>query len=164
MGSESVTETGIASAAPRRRRILSVWLRSSISTRIRFSVPHLEPDGVVVRAFRPDAERIALLIEGEERGREMTRIDQAGLFEIRLAGRRELFGYRLEIFFAAALQPRFTIRTASCQRSAISTFTCSVNSNTSVPTKCSVRMRASWAGSPAWRSRSGRLMRAASAW
>ncbi len=60
---------------------------------------HVEPEGVVVRAFRPDAERVALLIDGEERGRAMERVHPAGIFAIRLKGRRELFAYRLEIFF-----------------------------------------------------------------
>ena len=60
---------------------------------------HVELDGVVVRVFRPDAERVELLIEGEQGGREMTRVDPAGIFEIRLKGRRELFAYQLAIFF-----------------------------------------------------------------
>ena len=60
---------------------------------------HVEPDGVVVRAFRPDAERVALLIDGEESGRAMARVHPAGIFEIRLKGRRELFAYRLEVGF-----------------------------------------------------------------
>src|SRR6202158_2729253 len=62
---------------------------------------HVEADGVMVRAFRPDAERITLLIDGDERGREMERVHPGGIFEIRVKGRRELFGYRLEIFFRA---------------------------------------------------------------
>ncbi len=99
MGSESVTETGIASAAPRTAPDFERLVALEHLDPHSILGAHLEPDAVVVRAFRPDAERIALLIEGEERGREMTRIDEAGLFEIRLAGRRELFGYRLEIFF-----------------------------------------------------------------
>jgi 1,4-alpha-glucan branching enzyme len=60
---------------------------------------HVEPDGVVVRVFRPDAERVALLIDGEKSGRAMARVHPAGVFEIRLKGRRELFAYQLEIFF-----------------------------------------------------------------
>ncbi len=60
---------------------------------------HVEPGGVVVRAFRPDAERIALLIDGEEGVREMARVHPSGVFEARVEGRRELFAYRLEIFF-----------------------------------------------------------------
>ncbi len=64
---------------------------------------HLEPDGVVVRAFRPDAERVALLIEGEESGREMARVHPAGIFEIRLKGRPDLFAYRFGIFFRGGI-------------------------------------------------------------
>jgi len=62
---------------------------------------HMEPDGggVAVRVFRPDAERVTLLIDGEENGREMKRVHSAGLFEIRLGERRGLFAYRLEIYF-----------------------------------------------------------------
>jgi 1,4-alpha-glucan branching enzyme len=60
---------------------------------------HLIPEGVVVRAFRPDAERMRLLIDGEERGREMARRHPAGLFEALVAERRELFAYRLAIDF-----------------------------------------------------------------
>jgi 1,4-alpha-glucan branching enzyme len=60
---------------------------------------HVEPGGVVVRVFRPDAERVTLLIDGEEKGRAMARVHPAGVFETRLKARRELFGYRLEMFF-----------------------------------------------------------------
>src|ERR1700737_953995 len=63
----------------------------------------VEADGVGVRAFRPDAERITLLIDGDERGREMERVHPGGIFEARVKGRRELFGYRLEIFFRAGV-------------------------------------------------------------
>ena len=60
---------------------------------------HVEPDGVVVRVFRPDAERVALLVDGEKSGRAMARVHPGGIFEIRLKGRRELFAYKLEMFF-----------------------------------------------------------------
>jgi 1,4-alpha-glucan branching enzyme len=60
---------------------------------------HVEPDGVVVRVFRPDAERVTLHIDGEEKGRAMARVHPEGVFEIRLKGRRELFAYRFEMFF-----------------------------------------------------------------
>jgi 1,4-alpha-glucan branching enzyme len=73
---------------------------------------HVEADGVAVRAFRPDAERITLLIDGDERGREMERVHPAGIFEARVKGRRELFGYRLEIFFRAG--DSITIRDPYC--------------------------------------------------
>jgi 1,4-alpha-glucan branching enzyme len=60
---------------------------------------HVESGSVVVRAFRPDAERILLLIDGEKDGREMACVHPAGVFEVRLEERSELFGYRLEIVF-----------------------------------------------------------------
>jgi len=60
---------------------------------------HLEPQGVVVRVFRPDASRVALLIDGEEEARAMARVEPAGLFSIYLRKRRDLFGYRLQIEF-----------------------------------------------------------------
>jgi 1,4-alpha-glucan branching enzyme len=55
---------------------------------------HPSPRGVVVRAFRPDAERVEIVVEGEE-AREMPRMHPAGLFELLLEGRAELFAYHL---------------------------------------------------------------------
>ncbi|HEX8355299.1 MAG TPA: 1,4-alpha-glucan branching protein GlgB [Pyrinomonadaceae bacterium] len=55
---------------------------------------HPTPEGVAVRAFRPDAERVELLAEGES-PREMTRTHPAGFFELLLEGRAGLFPYRL---------------------------------------------------------------------
>jgi 1,4-alpha-glucan branching enzyme len=55
---------------------------------------HPTPSGVVVRAFRPDAERVDVLPDGEA-AREMTRTHHAGFFELLLEGRTELFPYRL---------------------------------------------------------------------
>jgi 1,4-alpha-glucan branching enzyme len=60
---------------------------------------HPEGDGVVVRAFRADAERIELRIDGEDRPREMKRIHPAGVFEVRLENRRDLFAYTFHILF-----------------------------------------------------------------
>jgi 1,4-alpha-glucan branching enzyme len=73
---------------------------------------HVEPDGVVVRAFRSDAERVALLVDGEHGGREMARVHPAGIFEIRLKERRELFAYQLEVFFRGGTS--ITIRDPYC--------------------------------------------------
>ncbi len=73
---------------------------------------HVEPDGVVVRAFRPDAERVVLLVDGEDGGREMACVHPAGIFEIRLKERRELFAYRLEVFFRGGTS--ITIRDPYC--------------------------------------------------
>jgi 1,4-alpha-glucan branching enzyme len=55
---------------------------------------HPSPRGVVVRAFRPNAERVELIVEGEE-SREMPRMHPAGLFELLLEGRAQLFAYKL---------------------------------------------------------------------
>ncbi|MGH7986072.1 MAG: 1,4-alpha-glucan branching protein GlgB [Candidatus Binataceae bacterium] len=55
---------------------------------------HPENDGVVVRAFRPGARDVSLLVEGSRPSR-MGRLDDAGLFEVALKDRREVFPYRL---------------------------------------------------------------------
>src|ERR1044071_7956084 len=55
---------------------------------------HPTPAGVVVRAYRPDAERVDLLPDGDA-AREMSRTHPAGVFELLLEGREELFPYRL---------------------------------------------------------------------
>jgi 1,4-alpha-glucan branching enzyme len=55
---------------------------------------HPTPAGVAVRAYRPDAERVELLVEGES-PREMARTHPSGFFELLLEGRAELFPYRL---------------------------------------------------------------------
>jgi 1,4-alpha-glucan branching enzyme len=59
---------------------------------------HPTPRGVVVRAFRPEAERVELLVEGEG-AREMVRTHPGGFFELVLAGRQQLFPYRLRVHY-----------------------------------------------------------------
>jgi 1,4-alpha-glucan branching enzyme len=59
---------------------------------------HPTPRGVVVRAYRPDAARVELLIE-EEGPREMVRVHAAGLFELLVEGRERLFPYRLRVTY-----------------------------------------------------------------
>ena len=59
---------------------------------------HPTPSGVVVRAFRPGAERVELLVEGEA-PREMARTHGAGFFELLLEGREGLFPYRLRSLY-----------------------------------------------------------------
>jgi 1,4-alpha-glucan branching enzyme len=61
------------------------------------SILGIHPDGnrVFIRAFRPGAERVSVLIEGED-PRPMTPHD-GGLFEVTIDGRRDVFPYRLEI-------------------------------------------------------------------
>ena len=57
---------------------------------------HLDGKRLVVRAFRPDATRIDLLVPGDA-PRPMRLRDQAGLFEATVEGRVSLFPYQLEI-------------------------------------------------------------------
>src|SRR5436305_6613030 len=59
---------------------------------------HPTARGVVVRAFRPDAERVETLVEGEG-PREMKRTHPAGLFELLIEGRVQLFPYTLRVFY-----------------------------------------------------------------
>jgi len=61
---------------------------------------HPTAEGVVVRALRPDATRVTL--QADDGGSwPMLRIDAAGLFEARLADRREVFPYRLQVRYAS---------------------------------------------------------------
>ncbi|MBF6560847.1 MAG: 1,4-alpha-glucan branching protein GlgB [Candidatus Binataceae bacterium] len=56
--------------------------------------------GVVVRAFRPGAESVAVIVDGDgETARLMRMIDAAGLFEVLIADRREVFPYRLRVTY-----------------------------------------------------------------
>jgi 1,4-alpha-glucan branching enzyme len=59
---------------------------------------HPTPEGVVVRAFRPNAERIDLLLEGEP-PRAMSSIDGRGLFEVVVPERHEVFPYRIAVTY-----------------------------------------------------------------
>ncbi|HKN01095.1 MAG TPA: 1,4-alpha-glucan branching protein GlgB [Candidatus Binataceae bacterium] len=56
---------------------------------------HPGRDHVIVRAYRPDASRVFLLMDGTVRS-EMSQ-PESGLFEIIVSGRSEVFPYRLEI-------------------------------------------------------------------
>ena len=116
---------------------------------------------MVVRAFRPDAERVALLIDGEKSGRAMARVHPAGVFEIRLQERRELFAYQLEILFRGGTS--ITTRDPYCFLPTLGDLDLYLLGELKHerPTRCSARIRASWAASPAWHLRSGRPTRAA---
>ncbi|MET0649504.1 MAG: 1,4-alpha-glucan branching protein GlgB [Pyrinomonadaceae bacterium] len=59
---------------------------------------HPTAAGVAVRAFRPDAERVEVVIDGEP-PREMPRTHHAGFFELLLEGRTELFPYQLRAHY-----------------------------------------------------------------
>src|SRR2546423_1817371 len=60
---------------------------------------HTSQHGVIVRAFRPNAVRINLLIENEE-PREMVQSHPLGLFELLVSDRNEVFPYRFEVHYA----------------------------------------------------------------
>ncbi|HTY53801.1 MAG TPA: 1,4-alpha-glucan branching protein GlgB [Candidatus Binataceae bacterium] len=60
---------------------------------------HPTERGVIVRAYRPDAERIMLLIDGEA-PRAMVERPEPGLFEILVTDRRQVFPYRIEVHYA----------------------------------------------------------------
>src|SRR6266481_8649420 len=59
---------------------------------------HPTDRGVIVRAYRPDAQRLFLIVD-DEPPREMTRRREPGLFEILVSERREVFPYRLEVHY-----------------------------------------------------------------
>src|SRR5918911_1862107 len=59
---------------------------------------HETPAGIVVRAFRPKADRVNLLIEGEP-PRSMVQSHPAGFFELLLHDRTKIFPYLLEIHY-----------------------------------------------------------------
>jgi 1,4-alpha-glucan branching enzyme len=59
---------------------------------------HPTPRGVIVRAFRPGAESVNLLVESEP-SRPMRARPEPGLFEVLVEKKREVFPYRLEVHF-----------------------------------------------------------------
>ena len=59
---------------------------------------HPTERGVIVRAYRPDAQKIFLLVDHQP-PREMLRRPEAGLFEVLVSERREVFPYRLRIHY-----------------------------------------------------------------
>ncbi len=58
------------------------------------------PHGVLVRAWRPDASEVELLIEGEG-PRALMRTHEAGLFELLIEDRSQTFSYQLRTHYAA---------------------------------------------------------------
>lgn len=59
---------------------------------------HPTERGVIVRAYRPAAQKIFLLVD-DQPPREMLRRPEAGLFEVLLSERRAVFPYRLRIHY-----------------------------------------------------------------
>ncbi|MGH7932712.1 MAG: 1,4-alpha-glucan branching protein GlgB, partial [Candidatus Binataceae bacterium] len=57
---------------------------------------HPGPGGMVVRAFRPGARHVSVLVEGSHPWR-MGECHEAGLFEVALRDRRETFPYQLRV-------------------------------------------------------------------
>jgi 1,4-alpha-glucan branching enzyme len=60
---------------------------------------HPHPRGLIVRAYRPDAEKVELLI-GKERPRSMVKSHPSGLFELLVTDRTEIFLYKLKVYYA----------------------------------------------------------------
>src|SRR5205807_4934710 len=67
---------------------------------------HPDGDGVVVRAYRPDAERVTVLPDFG--GQIPARHRKGGVFEARLNGRKDVFGYLLKIDYRGGAS--FTLR------------------------------------------------------
>nr|MBA3241387.1 1,4-alpha-glucan branching protein GlgB [Acidobacteriota bacterium] len=59
---------------------------------------HPAPHGVVVRALRPDAEQVELIVEGEA-PRAMLKTHPAGFFELLVEGREQTFPYLLRVSY-----------------------------------------------------------------
>src|SRR6266478_2468580 len=55
--------------------------------------------GVIVRTFRPDAEKVEILA-CDEPPRELAKIHSAGLFELLFADRKDTFKYQLRVSYA----------------------------------------------------------------
>ncbi|MBA3440544.1 MAG: 1,4-alpha-glucan branching protein GlgB [Pyrinomonadaceae bacterium] len=55
--------------------------------------------GMVVRVFRPEAEKVSLLVDGESATRSMVKTHEAGFFETLVEDRTEIFPYRLEVHY-----------------------------------------------------------------
>src|SRR5258705_7826513 len=56
--------------------------------------PHPSADGIIVRAFLPDAEKVEV-VSGTKRPQVMVKLSEAGLFELFLPGTSKLPSYRL---------------------------------------------------------------------
>ena len=67
---------------------------------------HPDADGVVIRAYRPDAERVTILPDFGGRVPAVHR--RGGVFEARLNNRKDLFGYLIEVRYPGGAT--FTLR------------------------------------------------------
>jgi 1,4-alpha-glucan branching enzyme len=59
---------------------------------------HASPLGVIVRVFRPEAERVEL-VAGREKPRPMTKCHEAGFFELLVTDHFKVFPYRLIVYY-----------------------------------------------------------------
>src|ERR1700676_780432 len=63
---------------------------------------HPTDRGVIVRTYRPDAQKIFVILDGEP-PREMLMRPEPGLFEILIADRRQSFPYQLRVHYPGGL-------------------------------------------------------------
>src|SRR5258706_13321557 len=63
---------------------------------------HPTDHGGIVRAFRPDAQQMFLMVDGEP-PREMVKRPEPGLFETLVSERREFFPYQLAVHYPGGL-------------------------------------------------------------
>lgn len=60
--------------------------------------PHLEGEGLVIRYFDPDAERVEVLY-GKDKRLPLVRIHDQGLFEATIPGQKKVIDYQLEVAY-----------------------------------------------------------------
>ncbi|MBI2393307.1 MAG: 1,4-alpha-glucan branching protein GlgB [Deltaproteobacteria bacterium] len=63
------------------------------------ATPGAGGDGVVVRAYRPDATRVRVLPKTKGEPVEAIRAHRAGVFEAKFPGEKEVFAYQLEVSY-----------------------------------------------------------------
>ena len=79
---------------------------------------HPDAAGVVIRAYRPAACEIRVLLEGDDAPVELEQIHAGGIFEGVVVGAELPLSYRLEVDYGSAGCSRSKIPTASRPRSA----------------------------------------------
>ncbi len=64
---------------------------------------HFSPGGVVIRAFRPEAQKVELLL-ARKRPQSMFPVDRHGLFQIEIPGLTQIPTYRFKIYYSDGAQ------------------------------------------------------------